>query len=101
MWDSPRALNLAAGTLVGIAACMFALVGLVQLARSPLFPVTAIELSHSLGNTTRQEIEAVARAHLGGNFFAVAPAELRAGLEELPWVRRASVRRVWPDRLEI
>jgi cell division protein FtsQ len=101
MWDNPRTLNLAAGVLVGIAACIFAIVGFVLLARSPFFPVSAIELTHPLGNTTRQEIEAVARAHIGGNFFALAPRELRAGLEELPWVRHASVRRVWPDRLEI
>jgi cell division protein FtsQ len=101
MWDNPRTLNLAAGTLVGVAVCVFAVAGCALLARSPLFPLTAIELTHPLGNTTRQEIEAAARAHIGGNFFAVAPAELRAGLEKLPWVRRASVRRVWPDRLEI
>jgi cell division protein FtsQ len=101
MWDNARTLNLAAGTLAGLAACIFASAGCVLLARSPLFPVSAIELTHPLGNTTRQEIEAVARAHIGGNFFAVAPTELRAALEALPWVRRASVRRVWPDRLEI
>lgn len=101
MWDNPRSLNLAAGTLVGVALLVFAIVGLVLLARSPLFPVTGIELTHPLGNTTREEIEAAARAPIGGNFFALDPAELRAALEELPWVRRASVRRVWPDRLEV
>src|SRR5690606_5535368 len=36
-----------------------------------------------------------------GNFFSVSADEVRAGLEELPWVRRASVRRVWPDCLEV
>jgi cell division protein FtsQ len=101
MWDNPRILNLAAGTLVGIAVFVFAIVGLVLLARSPLFPVTEVELTHALGRTTKAEIAAATRARIGGNFFAVAPAQVRAGLEELPWVRRASVRRVWPDRLEI
>lgn len=101
MWDNPRLLNLAAGTLVGIALFVFAIAGIAALARSPLFPVTEVELTHALGKTTRAEIESTARAHIRGNFFAVSPAEVRAGLEALPWVRRASVRRVWPDRLEV
>ena len=101
MWDNPRLLNLAAGTLVGIALFVFAIVGVVLIARSPFFPVTEIELTHALGKTTRAEIESAARARIRGNFFAVSPDEVRAGLEALPWVRRASVRRVWPDRLEV
>jgi cell division protein FtsQ len=101
MWDNPRILNLAAGALVGIAVFVFAVAGVVLLLRSPLFPVTQIELTHPLGKTTREEIEAAARVHVRGNFFALAPSQVRAGLEELPWVRRASVRRVWPDALEV
>jgi cell division protein FtsQ len=101
MWDNPRILNMAAGVLVGMAALAFAIVGALLLLRSPLFPITRIELTHSPAKTTKAEIEAATRGRIGGNFFAVAPAEVRAGLEQLPWVRRASVRRVWPDRLEI
>jgi cell division protein FtsQ len=101
MWDNPRILNLAAGTLVGIALFVFAAAAVVLVLRSPLFPVTAIELTHALGHTTREEIAAAAQSRIGGNFFAVDPAQLRAALEELPWVRRAAVRRVWPDRLEV
>jgi cell division protein FtsQ len=101
MWDNPRTLNLAAGALCGLALFVFSASGIVLILRSPLFPVTAIELTHPLGKTTRQEIEAAARARIGGNFFAVSPSEVRDGLEALPWVRRAAVRRVWPDRLEV
>jgi cell division protein FtsQ len=101
MWDNPRILNTVAGTLVGVAVFVFAVALIALLLRSPLFAVTQIELTHPLGNTTREEIEAAARAHIKGNFFALAPAQVRAGLEELPWVRRASVRRLWPDRLEV
>lgn len=101
MWDNPRILNMAAGLLVGMAALAFAVAGGVLLVRSPWFPVTYIDLTHGLQKTTRGEIEAEAEGRIGGNFFAVAPAEVRAALEQLPWVRRASVRRVWPDRLEV
>ena len=101
MWDNPRLLNLAAGALVGIALFVFALAGALLIARSPLFPLDRIELTHALERTTRADIEAALRGRIGGNFFALDAHEVRAALERLPWVRRASVRRVWPDRLEV
>lgn len=101
MWDNPRLLNLAAGALCGVALMVLAVAGVVIVMRSPLFPVSTVELTHPLRNTTRHEIQAAAHAHISGNFFAVSPSQVRAALEELPWVRRASVRRVWPDRLEV
>lgn len=101
MWDNPRILNMTAGVLVGIAGLIFALVAAALLLRSPLFPVTELEVKSGLAKTTRGEIEAAARERIGGNFFAVDPAAVRAALEQLPWVRRVSVRRVWPGRLEV
>lgn len=101
MWDNPRILNMAAGTLVGMAALAFALAAVLLLLRSPWFPVTHIDVTHALRKTTEAEIKAAAEARISGNFFALAPDEVRAGLEQLPWVRRASVRRVWPDGLEV
>lgn len=101
MWDNPRILNIAAGALVGIASLIIAIVGLALLLRSPLFPVTELDVKSALAKTTREEIEAATRGRIVGNFFAVDPAAVRAALEQLPWVRRVSVRRVWPGRLEV
>ena len=101
MWDNPRILNLAAGALVGIASLVFAIAGLFLLLRSPLFPVREVEITSPLAHTTKAEIEAAVRARISGNFFAVSPDDVRQALEKLPWVRGASVRRVWPDRLEV
>ena len=101
MWHNPRLLNLAAGTLVGIAVFVFVIAAALAVARSPLYPVTVVELTHPLGKTTREELERALRGRLGGNFFALAPDDIRAALEAMPWVRRASVRRVWPDRLQV
>jgi cell division protein FtsQ len=101
MWDNPRLLNIAAGMLVGIAAPAILAAGLLVLLRSPLFPVREVALASAVQRTTRAEIEGAVAAVARGNFFAYPVAELRAGLERLPWVRRADVRRVWPDRLEV
>ena len=45
MWDNPRLLNMAAGNAGRLAVLVFAIVGVALLARSPLFPVTEIELT--------------------------------------------------------
>ena len=101
MWDNPRFLNITAGFLVGIAVLAFCLAGAWLLLRSELFPVREIAIGNRVEKTTRDEIEAAVRGRAGGNFFAFSLPELRSGLEELPWVRRVAVRRVWPDRLEV
>jgi cell division protein FtsQ len=101
MWDNPRLLNLIAGCLVGFAALAFAVAGGWMLLRSELFPVREVSVVSAVKKTSKDEIHAAVRERIGGNFFAVSPAEVRAGLERLPWVRSASVRRVWPDRLEV
>src|ERR1051325_7732983 len=101
MWGNPRLLNAAAGFLVGLAALAFGAAGAYWLLHSPLFPVRAIELRTVPVQASRAEVQATL-AHVGrGNFFAAPIDELRAALERLPWVRRAAVRRVWPDGLEV
>jgi cell division protein FtsQ len=92
---------MAAGALVGVAALAFTVAGLWLLMRSEWFPIREIEVKTALQRTSKGEIQAVAGERVRGNFFAVSPAEVRAGLEKLPWVRSASVRRIWPDRLEV
>jgi cell division protein FtsQ len=101
VWHNPRLLNLAAGFLVGLAALVFAIVAAQLVLRSALFPVREIHVLGELRETSRKALEHVARGRVAGNLLATELDALRAGLEELPWVRRVSVRRVWPDRLEV
>src|SRR5260221_1567553 len=101
MWDNPRLLNMAAGALFGVAALAFTVAGIWLLMRSELFPVSEIEVKTVLQKPSKQEFQAAVGDRVRGNFFAVSPAEVRMGLEKLPWVRSASVRRIWPDRLEV
>ena len=101
MWDNPRRLNAAAGFLVGLALFAFAFVALRLALRSALFPVRTVELVTPLGHAPREAIERIVRREIDGNFFALRIGELRGALEQVPWVRRVEVRRVWPDRLEV
>ena len=100
MWDNPRLLNSAANLLVGLAALLFAYAGLQLLLRSPLFPLQEIVVRGELKNAAAAEIESAVDG-IGGNFFAADLATVRARLEQVAWVRRVDVRRVWPDRIEV
>jgi cell division protein FtsQ len=101
MWDNPRLLNGAAGFLVGLAALAFAAGAAYWLLHSALFPVRTIELRSALKQAPRAAVQATLASVGRGNFFAAPIDELRSALERLPWVRRAAVRRVWPDGLEV
>jgi cell division protein FtsQ len=83
--------------LLVLGACLGALHWLLLPER---FPVTGVELQGTLKNTSAAEIRA-ALPRAAENFFAVDLAEVRASVEKLPWVRRVTVRRVWPGRLEV
>lgn len=94
MRQASRGLTALALGLGGLAA---AWAGLQQ----PAFDLRRIRLE---GELARVAPEAVARQvlpRLQGSFFTLDLAEARAAFETLPWVRRASVQRVWPQRLTV
>lgn len=101
MWDNPRLLNLAANGLAAIAFVIFAFAATQLLLHTSLFPIRELTVRGELAHTNRGELEAATRGRTVGNFFAVDLTAVRAGLEQLVWVRRAEVRRVWPDRIEV
>ncbi len=101
MWDNPRLLNLAANFLFASGFVILAFAGTQLLLNSSLFPLREITVRGELAQTGRVELEAATRGRVAGNFFAVDLTAIREGLEQLAWVRRADVRRVWPDSIEV
>lgn len=101
MWNNPRLLNALADLLVGVALLLFAYSGAQLLLRSSLFPLREVTVAGGISQVPRAAIERAATARVAGNFFAADLVQLRAGFEQLPWVRRVTVRRVWPDRIEV
>jgi len=96
-----RLMNLVAHT-VFVAAAVGALVaGVLWLMRSPLFPIRGIQIDGDLARNSVPTIRANAAPRLAGNFFSVDLQKSRSAFEAVPWVRRAVVRRVWPDRLAV
>ncbi|WP_246167853.1 cell division protein FtsQ/DivIB [Propionivibrio limicola] len=85
--------------LAGAAALVVA--GVLWVARLPLFPIREVVVTNTLREVRRVELERLMATRLSGNFFSVDVERVRKSLEELPWVRRAQVRRQWPSRIEV
>ena len=96
-----RLMNAVANTVFVVAAVGAAVAGFLWLMRSPLFPIRGIALDGDLARNSVPTIRANAAPQLAGNFFSVNLQQGRAAFEAVPWVRRAVVRRVWPDRLAV
>jgi cell division protein FtsQ len=88
------------GALAGLFLLGAAFAGLYWLAMSDRFPVNQVDIKGELRSTTRAQIEAVL-PRASGNFFALDLAEVRSGVERLPWIRSVALRRVWPATLEV
>jgi cell division protein FtsQ len=67
----------------------------------PIFPLRSVQLTGDVVHVTYEQVEAVVTGELRGNFFTVDLTQAREAFEKLPWVRKANVRRQWPDRLEV
>ncbi|MBE0546516.1 MAG: cell division protein FtsQ/DivIB [Rubrivivax sp.] len=96
-----RLMNAAASMVFALAGVGVLAAGLLWLVRSPMFPIRSIQLDGDLARNSVPTIRANAAPRLAGNFFSVDLQQGRAAFEAVPWVRRAVVRRVWPDRLAV
>jgi len=73
---------------------------LVLASRLPWFDLRQIKVNGAR-HVTREQVNLVVYQHLRGNFFSADLDSARAAFTKLPWVRSASVRRRWPDALEV
>lgn len=96
-----RLMNAVSAAVFVLAAVGALVAGVLWLMRSPLFPIRGISLDGDLARSNVPTIRANAAPRLAGNFFSVDLQQSRQAFESVPWVRRAVVRRVWPDRLAV
>ncbi|MDK2122466.1 cell division protein FtsQ/DivIB [Parachitinimonas caeni] len=101
MWDKPQFLLWLANLLTGFAVLLLLYAALFVAVHSPLFPVRKIQVDGQLSHITREQLQYVIRNELKGTFFTLDLDKTRQAFEKLPWVRQVSVRRRWPDRLEV
>jgi len=106
VWNEARPLLLIANLLAAAAMLALTLALVAWLAQRSMFALTSVELlptsdEHALRYVSPTRARAAIDGRLDGNFFTVDLDEARAVFESTPWVRRASVRRVWPGALRV
>lgn len=101
MWDNAAALNRLSEVLFAAAALMV-LYGAIRFAIvQPVFAIQDLRVVGASHYLKREQVEAIARRDVGGTFFTFDIVRVRNAFEKLPWVRKADVRRHWPDGIEV
>lgn len=96
-----RFMNAVASFVFVLAALVLAAAAIGWLTRLPVFSLRAIAVQGELSRSSVATVRANAAPRLRGNFFSLDLGACRAAFESVPWVRRAVVRRVWPNRLAV
>ena len=101
LWHRPALLNLISDLLTLAAAVALGWALVLWFLSRPLFPLRELVVVTNPGQVTEEQLDYAARLAVQGNFFTVDLQAVKETFEKLPWVRKAEVRRRWPDALEL
>ncbi|MDP2759202.1 MAG: cell division protein FtsQ/DivIB [Sideroxyarcus sp.] len=100
MWADATRLRAIANLLLGVSAVWLLWFGMNYTLRLPAFALRTVELTTAPGHVTVAQLRSVVD-QVQGNFFTIDLQRTRQSLEQLPWVRQASVRRRFPWALQV
>ena len=105
MWHDVRAMNAVSGALFGLFMLALFAAGLWWLAQRPMFTLKVIRVEamgeEPLRRVNSSTIKGTAIPRIKGNFFTADLDGVKQAFEAVPWVRRAAVRREWPNKLVV
>src|ERR1700754_1524113 len=101
MWNNVRQLNLAANALHALLLLVLLAAGAYWLTQRPSFALREIRIDGDTEHINSPTVRTTVVGRLKGNFFTVDLDAARQSFEQMPWVRHASVRRVWPNALAV
>jgi cell division protein FtsQ len=103
MWHDVRTLNASANGLIAIAVLACVGTGVWWLSQRPMFTLRTVRVENmvdaDLKHVSTLTLRAGVIGKIKGNFFTTNLEQVRNAFEQVPWVRRATVRREWPDQL--
>jgi len=74
---------------------------LLMLIEPQQLPVSVVTVDGKVKHLKPERLQETVVAHLDGGILTQDLSELKAAVEAMPWVRSASLRRHWPNRLEL
>ncbi len=90
------------GVILALAAGGFGLHAASQQLLDPVrFPLRHVRLDGELRNLSQEELQQIVQGYLGQNIFTVDIAAVQSTLAAHPWIEQVSVRRQWPDLIEV
>lgn len=105
MWHDVRALNATASFLTAVTVLAALVSGVWWLSQRPMFALASVTVESMYGTELEHVNELTVRngvlGRIRGNFFTADLEQVRATFETVPWVRRATVRREWPNALVV
>ncbi len=66
-----------------------------------VLPIHQVRIEGEFSQVSKEELQSYLVDRVAGGFFAVNVKQVQIDLESLPWIYKASVRRVWPDTLTV
>jgi cell division protein FtsQ len=96
-----KLMNLAASALFSVCVVLVLAAGAWWALRHPVFAITDIIVQGDTAHNSAVTLRANVAPRLAGNFFTVDLAAARQAFESAPWVRKAVVRRDFPNRLRV
>lgn len=103
MWHDIRMLNATTGALLGLLLLGLVASGVWWVAQRPMFTLKTIRVEgvgeKQLRHVNTSTVRTTALPRIRGNFFTADLNAVRIAFEAVPWVRKASVRREWPNQL--
>lgn len=101
MWHKPRLMNWVSSLLFSLGALSLMYAAVFVIVHLPIFAIERVRLVNPLQHVTQEQVEFVLKNEMRGNFFTVNLDHMVSAFEKLPWVEEVSLRRRWPDVLEI
>ena len=96
-----RLMHSTANAVFVVAALALCVALLLWVSRWPMFAIRSIRVEGEVSRNSASTIRANAMHRLSGSFVTLDLQKSRAAFEQVPWVRRAQVRKVWPMRLSV
>jgi cell division protein FtsQ len=101
MWDKPHLLRVMTYLLFGISLVLLAYSVMHYALQQPVFKIRTVQLTHVPQQVDMNQLNQVITRAVSGSFFTVDLEKTRRSFEQLPWVRKVSVRRHFPWGLEV